>query len=130
MTADEVFDGYDFRTNGGREGTTFYFRGHLTAEEIAATYSRTYPNPEATGSYRIDAASGRHAWHVFTQHEDGCYLIAAADGPFDLDRDYDLCTCKAAQSRQNDGRGYEYRHPHPATKRTPGAIPVTWVTAA
>lgn len=132
MTATDVFDGYDFRTNGGREGTSFYFRGHLTAKEITATYSRTYPNPEATGSYTLATATARHAWHVFTEHEDTCYLIACADpaDPFDMNRDYDLCSCEAAQARQYDGRGYEYRHPHPAVASTPGAIPVTWVEAA
>lgn len=131
MTAEEVFDGYDFRTNGGREGTIFYFRGHLAAEEIATTYNRTYPNPETTGSYRIDASTARHAWHVFTPHEDTCYLAAGFDeyGPFGP-RDYDLCTCKAAHNRTCDGRGYEYRHPYPAAKGTPGAIPVTWVDAS
>lgn len=132
MTADVVFDGYDFRTNQGREGTTYFFRGHLTAKEITDTYSRTYPNPEATGTYTLDTTTARRAWHVFTAHEDDCYLIACAekDGPFDLDRDYFLCSCKAAHNRECDGRGYEYRHPHPATASTPGAIPVTWVEAA
>lgn len=132
MTTAIVFDGYDFRTNQGREGATFYFRGHLTAEEIVATYSRTYPNPEHTGSYTVDTATARHAWHVFTAHEDDCYLSPGGDeyGPFDLDRDYFLCSCKAAHNRECDGRGYEYRHPHPAIASTPGAVPVTWVDAA
>lgn len=132
MTAEAVFAGYDFRTNGGREGTTFYFNGHLTAEQVATTYSRTYPNPGAIGAYSLDPATARHAWHVFTEHEDDCYLAPGGDeyGPFDLNRDYDLCTCTAAHNRQNDGRGYEYRHPHRATPSTPGAIPITWVNAA
>ena len=131
MTVAEVFAGYDFRTNGGREGTTFYFNGHLAAKQITDTYSRTYPNPEATGSYTLDTTTARHAWHVFTAHQDDCYLIARANpnDPFGHD-DYMLCSCRAAQSREHDGRGYEYRHPHPATNRTPGAIPVTWVDAA
>lgn len=47
MTVEEVFAGYDFRTNGDREGTTFYFNGHLTAEQVATTYSRACPNPGA-----------------------------------------------------------------------------------
>lgn len=131
MTADAVFDGYDFRTNQGREGTAFYFRGHLTAKEIADRYGRVYPNPEATGSYTLDAATARRAWHVFTAHEDDCYLSPGADeyGPFGPEQ-YDLCSCTAAHNRECDGRGYEYRHPHLATARTPGAIPVTWVDAA
>lgn len=131
MTVAEVFAGYDFRTNGGREGTTFYFRGHLTAEEITNTYSRTYPNPVAAGAYTLNADTACHAWHVFTPHEEACYLASGADeyGPFGPD-DYFLCSCTAAHNRECDGRGYEYRHPHPATKRTSGAIPVTWVDAA
>lgn len=131
MTASQVFGGYDFRTNGGREGTRYYFNGHLTANQIADAYRRVYPNPVASGSYTLDTPTARHAWQVFTEHEDTCYLVARADtdGPFGPD-DYFLCSCNAAQSRQHDGSGYEYRHPHPATARTPGAIPVTWVDAA
>lgn len=129
MTAAAVFDGYDFRTNGGREGDTFYFNGHLTAEEIADRYRLVYPDPEDSCSYTLDTATGHHAWHVFTEHEDTCYLSPGADeyGPFGPEQ-YDLCTCEALQCREHEGRGYEYRHPHPATADTPGAIPATWVT--
>jgi hypothetical protein len=131
MTAEAVFDGYDFRTNGGPEGTTFYFSGHLTAKEIVEKYRLVYPGPEASRSYTLDTATASRAWHVFTEHEDICYLSRGADeyGPLTPD-DYSLCSCEAAHNRECDGRGYEYRHPHPATKSTPGALPVTWVDAA
>lgn len=129
MTAAEVFDGYDFRTNGGRWGSRFFFNGHLTAKELVEKYRLTHPESEWT--YTLDTTTARHAWQVFTPHEDTCYLVTDADpdDPFTAD-DYDLCTCETYQCLEHEGSGYEYRHPHPATAGTPGAIPVTWVDAA
>jgi hypothetical protein len=107
MTVEKVFDGYDFRTNQGREGSSYYFPGHLAVEEIADKYFGVYPEHRTRFPYRIDPDSIRHAWHVFTPHEDDCYLASGADeyGPFGSD-DYFLCSCTAAHNRECDGRGH------------------------
>jgi hypothetical protein len=132
MTEAEVFDGYDFRTNDGREGFEHFFRGHLNADQIAEVYYALYPEHRTEFPYTIDTDSIRHAWHTFTAHEDTCYLIADADpeDPFEPDdfNDSTFCSCKAHQALAHEGTGYEYRHPHDAVAVTPGAIAVTWVT--
>jgi hypothetical protein len=132
MTLDAVFDGSDFRTNEGREGTTYFFNGHLTAEQVAEKYYAVYPEHRAQFPYVVVADSIRHEWHVFTAHEDDCYLIADADpdDPFDPDDFLDptFCTCEAFQALAYDGTGYEYRHPHPASADADHSIPVTWVS--
>lgn len=129
MTVEKVFDGYDFRSEH-REETEHFFPGHLAAGQIESIYFGLYPEHRAAWPYTVDASSIRHAWHVFTAHEDTCWLITDNDpeDPY-TDDDYMLCTCHAAYNADdNTGSGYEYRHPHPATPDTPGAIPVTWVT--
>jgi hypothetical protein len=132
MTAEEVFAGHDFRTNQGREGTEYFFPGHLTADQIADTYYALYPEHRTNFPYAVKPGSIRHAWHVFTAHEDHCYLIADndPDDPFTLDelRDFVFCTCAAYQALAHEGTGYEHRHPHHATDAQDGAIAVTWVT--
>ncbi|MGY0065130.1 hypothetical protein ACWY4P_53415 (plasmid) [Streptomyces sp. LZ34] len=131
MTAEEVFAGYDFRTNQGREGAEFFFNGHLTPDQIAETYYATYPEHRTEFPYAVDTASVRHTWHLFTAHEDDCYLIAEdhPSDPFEPDDFFDsaLCSC-AANAGLEDGPGYEHRHPHPAAPEQPGAVAVTWVT--
>lgn len=132
MTAEEVFAGHDFRTNDGREGCDFYFRGHLTADQISETYYALYPEHRTEFPYNVDPDSVRHAWHRFTAHEDTCYLIASNDpeDPFTPDelRDPMFCSCQASQNMQHEGTGYEHRHPYPATAGQDGAIAVTWAT--
>lgn len=131
MTPSAVFEGQDFRTNEGRTGCRFYFDGHLTADQIEAAYFTLWPEHRTEYPYTVAQDSIRPSWHVFTEHEDTCYLIAAADpdDPFEPDdyRDATFCSCEAGPGL-DDGSGYEYRHPHPAAGDTPGAIPVTWVT--
>ncbi|TQE33110.1 hypothetical protein [Streptomyces ipomoeae] len=134
MTVDAAFAGHTFRTNEGREGTTYFFNGHLTIEEVTKQYFELYPEHRVEYPYRVDGKSLRHAWHVFTAHEDDCYLITDddPDEPFTPD-DFEnptFCTCEAYQALAYDGTGYEYRHPHDATADTKGSIPVTWVTIA
>ncbi|MGW2223818.1 hypothetical protein [Streptomyces formicae] len=127
MTRETVFDGFGFRTNDGCERVTYFFDGHLDAEQIAELYFATYPEHRAQYPHAVDVESVRHAWHVFTYHEDDCYLVAAFDpqDPF-TDDDYFLCSCVASGGRE-EGASYEHREPHPASEHTPGAIPVTWV---
>lgn len=131
MTVEAVFEGYDSRTNEGREGDRHFFSGHLDFEQISALYFSVYPEHRAQFPYVVGAGGIEHAWHVFTLHEDDCYLIAGADldDPFDSDEllSASLCSC-AAQQGFEDHPSYYHRHPHPATAATPGAIPVTWVT--
>lgn len=132
MTVQQVFDGHDFRTNQGREGTDYYFNGHLTADQIADTYYTLYPEHRTEFPYAVDRDSIQYAWHLFTAHEDTCYLITAddPDEPFQPDdfRDTTFCTCEAYQALAYEGSGYEHRHPHPATQGQSGAVAVTWVT--
>lgn len=129
MTPEEVFTGLNFRTNDGRQGDTFYFNGHLDAEQVAETYYAAYPEHRTRFPYAIETGSIRRAWHRFTLHEDDCYLIACADQdqPFQPDDFFDptICSCSAAPSF-DAGTGYEHRHPHPAAPGQPGAIAVTW----
>lgn len=131
MTVEEVFDGYDFRTNHGREGVRHYFRGHVNADQIDALYFELYPEHRTEYPYKVDATSILQTWTVFTVHEDNCYLAKDdSEDPF-TEEEYLgvlLCTCEAVQLRTHEGTGYEYRHPHPADEGTPGSVPVTWVT--
>jgi len=131
MTAEQVFDGHAFRSNDGREGTTYFFDGHFTADQIATQYYDLYPEHRTDFPYKVDTSSVRHAWHVFTAHEDTCYLIADADpaDPFTQEElvDPTFCSCQAYQALAHEGTGYEHRHPHEALESTPGAIAVTWV---
>lgn len=131
MTAEQVFDGHDFRTNEGREGDRYYFSGHLSADRVADLYFALYPEHKTDFPYEVVKDGMERTWHVFTTHEDGCYLIAGADpdDPFEPDEFFDssLCSCKAQQGFE-EHPSYYYRHPHPATVDTPGRIPVTWVT--
>ncbi|MFD5386329.1 hypothetical protein ACFWMG_15535 [Streptomyces sp. NPDC127074] len=118
MTVEQVFAGATFRTNEGGQGTEFFFRGHLTAGQVAEVYFATYPEHRSRYPYAVEPGSVRREWHLFTAHEDDCYL---AEG----DLDPILCTC-AARAGLEGGSGYEYRHPHPATPGQPGAVAVTW----
>ncbi|MFI0822295.1 hypothetical protein ACH4TX_42020 [Streptomyces sp. NPDC021098] len=127
LTVEQVFDGLSFRTNDGRDGTEFFFRGHLGADLVADRYYATFPEHRIRYPHAVDASSIRHEWHLFTVHEDTCYL--ATEAPADDADDFDptLCSCSAAPSF-DAGPGYEHRHPHPAAPGQPGAIPVTWAT--
>jgi hypothetical protein len=131
MAVQQVFDGYDFRTNDGRNSTEFFFNGHLTVDQIAETYYAAHPEHRTEYPYAVGPGSIRHAWHLFTLHEDTCYLIAEADPgqPFEPDEFFDpiLCSCAAAASLDDDPSRH-HRHPHPAAPGQPGAVPVTWVT--
>jgi hypothetical protein len=120
LTAKHVFAGYTFRTNDGRNSSDFFFRGHLTVDQVAETYFATFPEHRTQYPYAVDPGSVRHEWHLFTAHEDTCYLAAEDDG-----FDPSLCTC-AARAGLEHSPGYKYRHPHPATPGQPGAIAVTW----
>ncbi|MGW7688910.1 hypothetical protein ACWGMA_08450 [Streptomyces asiaticus] len=123
MTAKQVFAGATFRTNEGHQGAEFYFRGHLAPDQVAETYYATFSEHRNQYPYAVEAGSIRHEWHLFTGHEDTCYL--AEDDPSNVDPF--LCTC-AARAGLEEGPGYEYRHPHPAAPGQPGAIAVTWAT--
>ncbi|MGW5694530.1 hypothetical protein ACWEWX_27385 [Streptomyces asiaticus] len=131
MTAEKVFDGCDFRASEGRDGTVFFFNGHLTTDQITDRYFAIYPEHRTQYPYAVDPDSVQHAWHLFTAHEDTCYLIAEADpdDPFTDDElsDPTFCSC-AAMDNLEAGTGYEYRHPYPAEAGQPGAVPVTWAT--
>lgn len=130
MGIGEVFNGQDFRTNEGPEGTDYFFAGHLTATQIAQRYLTTYPEHRTQCPYTVDESSVRQAWHQFTAHADDCYLVTGDDeepGPLDAEAFYDLCTCASADN-DNMGSGYEYRHAHPAQEGQRSAIPVTWVS--
>lgn len=123
MTAEAVFEGRAFRTNEGHHAAEFYFRGHLTADQVAEVYYATFPEHRSRHPYAVEPGSVRHEWHLFTAHEDDCYL--AEDNPDDVDPF--LCTC-AAHASLDLGPGYEYRRPHPAAPGQPGAVAVTWAS--
>ncbi|MFJ6566614.1 hypothetical protein ACIQNU_04290 [Streptomyces sp. NPDC091292] len=130
MSVEQVFDGYDFRTNEGPESTDYFFNGHLAAVQIADLYYAIYPEHRAEYPYVVDADSIRQTWQQFTAHADNCYLVTGDDeepGPLDFDEFFILCTCESS-ANEDLGTGYEHRHVHASQEGQPGAIPVTWVS--
>jgi hypothetical protein len=129
MSIGDAFNGFDFRTNEGPEGTDYFFAGHLTAVQIAETYYAIYPEHRTRFPYTVDPGSVRHTWTRFTEHADDCYLVTGDEepGPLNFEEFYICCTCHSAGNSEV-GTGYEYRHAHPATEGQSGAIPVTWVS--
>ncbi|HTE56990.1 MAG TPA: hypothetical protein VK698_39325 [Kofleriaceae bacterium] len=125
LTADEVFEGGAFRSDGGLDEGRWFFRGHLTAGQVDKVYFEAYPEQRFPDV--LDADSVEQVWQVFTAHGDDCYLVGEnnSDTPF-TDTDCMLCTCESGPAMDHDG--VEYRHPHKADATTPGAIAVTWAT--